>query len=267
MSNRKKKLIDEYLFTLELEKPKTKVVKNQVKVIREKPNEVKKETRKPLVINPIYRYTKDGDLVDKYLNSSQMAKKLSWREKTLSNAADQEKTYNGFLVSRVSYTKEKFLERFKIEKKAPKEKKPKPIKVKKPKVIKEKKPYIQYHRIFVYNEDGELIATYNNGGDMARATSWNHNTIKVNSTKERVYKGFLLTRVSYTKEQAKQRFTEALKGQQMTYIYRCGELVATFSSLTEVKNYIKTDLTLRKISYHKERHKPIGDYILSSKPF
>jgi hypothetical protein len=86
------------------------------------------------------------------------------------------------------------------------------------------------------------------------------------STKERVFNGFLITRTSYTKEQAKQRFTEALKRQQMTYVYKDGELIATLSSLTQVKELIKSTETLRRITYLKQIHKPIEGYVLSSKP-
>jgi len=240
-------------------KPKSKVIDKS------------KESKPFIEINPIYRYNKDGEFVDKYLNGKQLAKKFGYREYFVNKAADQEKTYNGFLLSRVSYTKEQLLERFREalkgkEKKTDKEKKLVKSKVvKTPKPIREKKPYIQYHRIYQYNSDGELVATYDNGGDMAKKTGWNHNTVKSWSTLERVYKGFLLTRVIYDPQQAKQRFTEALKGQQMTYIYKNGELVEVFSSLKEVKAYIGTDLNLRQISYYKEKQKPIGEYLLLGK--
>ena len=240
-------------------KPKSKVI------------EKSKESKPFIEINPIYRYNKDGEFVDKYLNGKQLAKKFGYREYFVNKAADQEKTYNGFLLSRVSYTKEQLLERLRPkekgkEKKINKEKKLIKTKVAKtPKPIKEKKPYIQYHRIYQYNGDGELVATYDNGGDMARKTGWKHNTVKSWSTLERVYKGFLLTRVSYDPQQAKQRFTEALKGQQMTYIYKSGELVEVFSSLKEVKAYLGTELNLRQISYYKEKQKPIGEYLLLGK--
>ena len=257
-------------------KPKSKVIDKS------------KESKPFIEINPIYRYNKDGEFVDKYLNGKQLAKKFGYREYFVNKAADQEKTYNGFFLSRVSYTKEQLLERLRPkekgkEKKINKEKKliknkvvkkSKPIKekkiiktkvVKKSKPIKEKKPYIQYHRIYQYNSDGELVATYDNGGDMAKKTGWNHNTVKSWSTLERVYKGFLLTRVIYDPQQAKQRFTEALKGQQMTYIYKGSELVEVFSSLKEVKAYLGTELNLRQISYYKEKQKPIGEYLLLGK--
>ena len=343
-------IVDEYLYTLELEQPKTRILKNEVKPKRvETPQKEIKPFKKPLEVNPIYRYTKDGDFVDKYLNASQMAKKLGWREKLLKQAADQERLYNGFLLTHTTHTKEQIQERFRKPKKQPREKKPntprerkpkavkekqpyvqinpiyryskvgdfidkflnanqmgkklswKPNRInkaadqerlyngfflsrtnytkeqlkerltpqKKPKVvkpIKEKKPYIQLHPIYQYKEDGELVATYSNGGEMSKVTGWNHNTVKVFSTKERVFNGFLITRTSYTKEQAKQRFTEALKRQQMTYVYKDGELIATLSSLTQVKELIKSTETLRRITYLKQIHKPIEGYVLSSKP-
>lgn len=234
-------------------KPKPKVI--------EKPME-----SKPYIeINPVYRYNKDGELIDKCLNGKQLAKKFGYREYYVNKAADQEKPYKGFLLSRVSYTKEQLLERFRPKEKG-KEKKPtKPKVVKTPKPIKGKKPYIQYHRIYQYNSEGELVATYDNGGDMAKNTGLNHNTVTHFSTQEKVYKGFLLSRVSYDPQQAKRRFTEALKGQQMTYIYKSGELVEVFSSLKEVKAYLGTDLTLRQISYYKGKQKPIGEYLLLGK--
>ena len=68
-----------------------------------------------------------------------------------------------------------------------------------------------------------------------------------------------------TKEQAKQHYSEALKGQQMTYIYKGDELIAICTTLKEVKEIIGTDETLRRISYYKEKEKPIGDYIISGK--
>lgn len=270
----KEEIVDSFLYMMELEKPKTRIIKNQVRTKTvEKPIEEKpKEKKKPIEINPIYRYSKVGDFIDKFLNANQMGKKLSWKPNSINKAADQERLYNGFFLSRTNYTKEQLKERLTPQKKAPREKKPKvvkPNKEKKPKVvkpIKEKKPYIQLHPIYQYKEDGELVATYSNGGEMSKVTGWNHNTVKVFSTKERVFNGFLITRTSYTKEQAKQRFTEALKGQQMTYVYYGGELVAVLSSLAQVKAFIKADLTLKKISYYKERQKPIGGYILRGKP-
>lgn len=52
----------------------------------------------------------------------------------------------------------------------------------------------------------------------------------------------------------------------MTYVYKDGELVAVCANLTQVKEITKTIEILRRISYHKEKHKPIEGYILSGKP-
>ena len=260
-------IVDEYLYTLELEQPKTRILKNEVKPKRvETPQKEIKPFKKPLEVNPIYRYTKDGDFVDKYLNASQMAKKLGWRETLLKQAADQERLYNGFLLTHTTHTKEQIQERFRKPKKQPREKKPNTPRERKPKAVKEKQPYVQVNTIYQYNENGDIVATYINAAYMANATGWNHNTVKSFSTKERVFKGFLITHTCYSPQDAKQRFTEALKRQQMTYVYKDGELIATLSSLTQVKELIKSTETLRRITYFKQIHKPIEGYVLSSKP-
>lgn len=260
-------IIDEYLYTLELEQPKTRIIKNEVKPKRvEKQYNEKKPFKKPLVVNPVYRYTKDGDFVDKYINDSQMAKKLSWREFYLKQAADQERLYNGFLLTRTSYTKEQIQERFRKPSKQSREKKPRIVKEKKPKVIVDKQPYVQVNTIYQYNEDGNIIGTYLNAAEMANVTGWKHSTINGYSRKETVYNGFLISHTYYKPQNAKQRFTEALKRQQMTYVYKDSELVATLSTLTQVKELIKTTETLRRITYFKQIHKPIEGYILSNKP-
>lgn len=267
---RQQEIIDEYSYLLELEKPITRIIRTTPKPKKEETKiEEKKEFSKPILIGPIYRYNKDGDLVDDFLNSKQLAKQLGWRESRVNDAADKETLYKGFLLTRIRYTKKLILERFKDKIKVPRQKKPKVVKQprqKKEKVVKIKKPYIQFHLIYQYNKDGELVASYDNSGDMAKKTKLNHNTVKNYSKKETVYNGFLITHTYYDPQQAKERFVEALNRQQMTYIYKGGELVATFSTLTQVKEYIKSTETLKRISYYKEKHKPIEGYILSAKP-
>lgn len=265
-----KYLIDEVDYLEQLEKPKTKYIikesKTKAKPI-ETPSTEEKATKTFKEIKPIYRYTTNGDLVDKYINASQMAKKLSWSEYYLNKAADQEKLFKGYFVTRNSYTKEKIVERFKPKRIVRKPKAPKAIKEKKPpKDNKPKVPYIQLCKVYQYNQDGELIATYDNCNIASNLTGWNRCTIKEYSKRERYYKGFLLSRVEYTPQQAKERFIEALNSQQMSYIYKDGNLVATCTALSEVKAILGTSLTLRKISYHKEKMKPINDYIISNKP-
>lgn len=251
----------------ELEKPKTRIIQehhNHSETVEEK----KKINKEPLFINPIYRYTKQGDLVDKYLNGKQMAKKLSWRESALNKAADEEKLYYGFFLTRRSYSKEEIIERFRPKEKPIKQKIIKPVKekrVRQPKEKKPKEPYIQICKIYQYNEEGEIVAVYDNCGMAEKITTWNRSTIKTYSKQERYYRGFLLTRTHYSPQEAKQRFTEALKSQQMTYIYKDGMLINICSTLSEVKAIINTNLTLKEISSRKERHKPINNYILSNK--
>lgn len=262
-------LIDSETYLEELEKGRAIIIKSAPRPKRtETPVEQEKPQSKPLEINPVYRYTKDGDFVDKYINGNQLAKKLGWKASRVNSAADQERPYNGFLLTRTGYTKEQLTERLRIKKKVPREKKSKAVRrprQRKEKVIKNKVPYIQYHTIYQYNKDGELVASFINASDMANKTGWKHNTVKTYSKKETVYNGFLISHTCYEPPQAKERFREALKGQQMTYVYKDGELVATFSTLSQVKEFINTTETLKRISYHKEKHKPIEGYILSGK--
>lgn len=268
--NNKRKLVDDFLYLIELEKPNTRIIKERPKPKNiETQTKPKVEVKKQLEINPIYRYTIDGDLVDKYLNPKQMAKKLSWRESLLRKAADQETLYKGFLITRTSYTKEQIQQRFVKPKKEPKHKstnntKPKVVRTPKPK--KEKKPYIQQCKVYQYNKDGELVATYDNSGIASKLTSWNHNTIKEYSKRESYYKGFLLTRTEYTPQQAKERFVAALNNQQVSFVYKGGELVAVCTSLSEVKEVIGLGLTLKQISNSKYYKEPLGDYLITSKP-
>lgn len=254
-------IIDEYSYLMELEKPKTRIIKSEPRKIIQTPIKQEQTKRQPLEINPIYRYTIDGELVDKYINGKQLANKLGWNVSRVNNAANKETLYNGFLLTRTSYTKEQLKERFTIKKNEPTVRKPKAIKTPRP-----KKETIVNNYIYQYNNDGELVATYDNALDMANKNSLNSNTIRAYSKKETVYNGFLLTRTSYSPQQAKERYTDALNRQQMTYIYKDGELVGTLSTLSKVKDFLNTNETLRHISYHKEKHKPIEGYILSSKP-
>lgn len=261
-----KHLIDDFSYMIELEKPKTRIIKTEPRPRKDDVSSgTTKEYKKPLEINPVYRYTTDGELVDKYLNTKQMAKKLSWREYYINKAADEEKLFKGYFITRRSYTKEEIIERFKPKEKPIKQKIIKPIKEKKIRVPKEKKekvPYIQYCIIYQYNEYGELVGVYNNCSDMANKTAWNSSTIKTYSKNERVFNGYLITRKQYTKDEAVKLYNEALLKQQMTYVYEDDKLIAICSSLSEVKELIGTDLTLRKLSYHKEKLIPIGNYIL-----
>lgn len=261
---------DEYLESLEFSKPK--YIKQTIKrtVVKQENKEI--VAKLLLEVNPIYRYSKDGELVDKYLNPKQMANKLRWREHSLLKAANQEKLYNGFILSKRNYTKEQFIERFKTPKKTKIEKLPKPkkekvIRPKKEKVIKpkkEKKKLICY--IYQYNVDGELIARYDNGRDLVNRTNYKRNTIKNYSEQERIYDGYLFSRKEYTQEQAKKIYSDKLNSQQMSYVYKDGLLFAVCTSLKEVKKITNTELSFKKISYHKGILRPINGYIISKNP-
>lgn len=256
--------IDEFEYLQELELSKPKVIREhheQKKIIKE---EIEKKPFKE--IKPIYRYNKDGELVDKYLNTSQMATKLKWREFYLRQAADKEKQFNGFYITRKHYTKEEFIEHFK---KTVKPKKTKTVKAPKPhkeKVLKPKEPYIQYCYIYQYNQDGELIARYDNGRDIANRTNYKRNTIKNYSEQERIFDGYLFSRNDYTKDEAKELYLQRLNSQQMSYVYKDGLLMAVCTNLKEVKKITNTDLSYRKISYYKSRLEPINGYIISNTP-
>ena len=261
-----KLLIDDFSYMMELEKPYTRIIKTEPRPRKDDVSSgTTKEYKKPLEINPVYRYTTEGELIDKYLNTKQMAKKLSWREYFINKAADEERLFKGYFLTRRSYSKEEIIERFKPKEKPIKEKIIKPIKEKRVRVPKEKKekvPYIQYCYIYQYNEAGKLVGVYNNCSDMANKTAWNSSTIKTYSKNERVYNGYLITRKQYTKDEAVKLYNEALCKQQMTYVYEDDKLIAICSTLKEVKLLIDTDLSLKKISYHKEKLIPIGNFLL-----
>ena len=261
-----KLLIDDFSYMMELEKPYTRIIKTEPRPRKDDVSSgTTKEYKKPLEINPVYRYTTDGELIDKYLNGKQMAKKLSWREYFINKAADEERLFKGYFLTRRSYSKEEIIERFKPKEKPIKEKIIKPIKEKRVRVPKEKKekvPYIQYCYIYQYNEAGKLVGVYNNCSDMANKTAWNSSTIKTYSKNERVYNGYLITRKQYTKDEAVKLYNEALCKQQMTYVYEDDKLIAICSTLKEVKRLIDTDLSLKKISYRKEKLIPIGNFLL-----
>ena len=261
-------------------KPKKRATIVQVKKeIAPKPPKPKK-----IKINPVYMYNSEGELVNKFLNPQQMANKLCWNYSTVFVYSAKENVYDGYLLTRKPYEQEKAKELYlfkttpkekpvkekKIKPKTPKEKKqkqPRPIREKPPKQPKQpKEPYIQLHPIYQYNKDGELIYKYNNSTEAEEKTGFNGRTLRQYAKKEKVYKGFLWAKTDYPTDEVKQRFTEALNRQQMTYIYKGGELVAMFSTLAQVRQYIKSEETLKKISYYKEIHKPIGDYILSNRP-
>lgn len=262
---RRVEIIDEYWYMNELEKSQPRFIKE--KIVRKK-IETPKEIIKPKEwkeINPIYRFNKDGDLVDKYINPKQMAKKLNWREYYVRIAASEERQYNGFILTMKHYTKEQFLERFRKPKKAKIEKVPRPKKERIIKPKKEKVPYIQICTIYQYNKDGELVATYINCGDAAKKTNWKRSTIKTYSKLEKAFNGFLLSRTQYTKEEAKQRYQRALNEQQTTFVYKDGELVATCSTLDQVMTIINTDIKKSRLTYCKMNQVPINGYVISSK--
>lgn len=256
---------DEYLESLEFAKPK--YIKQTINrtVVKQENKEI---VAKPLLeVNPIYRYSKDGELVDKYLNPRQMANKLRWREHSLLKAANQEKLYNGFILSKRNYTKEQFIERFRKPKKPKIKKEPKPKREKKikvaNKVAKPRKELIC--TIYQYNQDGLLVNTFVNAGVASRAIGVSRYTLRNYSLDEKQYNGYLYTRKLYNQCEAKERYINALDKRTTTFVYNLNlELVKICFSLQQVKEYIHTELTLKRIGYAKRHHKEINGYILSS---
>lgn len=234
--------------------------------------QIEETPKKVIEFNPVYRYDLEGNLVDKYLNGHQMAKKLGWKYVTINLYASEERIYKrAWLLSHKNYTKEKASELIdqKREVKPKYVKKPHPKKPKieyTPKEKEPKEPYIQIDKIYQYNSEGTLVGTYDNAALLSKAIGLNHNTCVSYARQKRVCNGFLLSRETLTPPQVKQRFTDSLKASQVTYIYdSLGVCVFYSTKIMEVRDYLECQLTSKQISKCKEFEKIYKGYMISGK--
>lgn len=268
-----------------LESSKPRVIKTERKNVvkpEQKDNGSEDVPVRKIDFNPVYRYDLEGHLIDKYLNGHQMAKKLGWKYVTVNLGASEERITKGYFLSRKNYTPDKAHE---IIASKSKPKKVKTVKEKKVKLVNdkpktdmrgkhkrvkvdapksEKTEYIQIHKIYQYAADGNLIGEYDNAGLLAKAVGLNHSTCVSYARQKRVYNGFLLSREALTPPQVKQRFTDALKASQITYIYDClGVCVKYTTRIMEVREFLNTRLTSKQISGCKAKENKLCGYMLS----